>query len=267
MNPAIGFVLLTHHKPHMIHRLINKLNAMFDHPPIACHHDFSKCDLSVEALPENVSLVQPHVEISWGEFAEVEGTARATQLLYENPATSPDWFVFLSGTDYPIKPAKQILQDLKSSSCDAFIHCELIQAGAFQHAWQELCYSRYCAKDPSFFSSEFKCYAGHQWFCASRRAAEYIIDFHTTQTALAEHYHDTVHASESYFQCVLANAPHLNLNNETWRYIDWSAGGQHPKTLGLNDLPKLLASHAHFARKFDADTAALILDQLDALTS
>jgi hypothetical protein len=266
MIPTIGFVLLTHHKPHMIRRLIDKLNAMFDHPPIACHHDFSKSDLPLKTLPANVSLVAPHVEISWGEFGEVEGTARALRLLYENPA-SPDWFVLLSGTDYPIKPAQHILQDFKLSSFDAYIHCELIQAGAFKHPWQELCYQRYYRKDPNFFSSEFKCYAGHQWFCANRRAAEYLVEFHATKTALAEHYRDVVHASESYFQCVLANAPHLKLNNETWRYIDWSAGGPHPKTLGILDLPKLLASHAHFARKFDADTDASILDELDALTS
>jgi hypothetical protein len=266
MTPTIGFVLLTHHKPRMIQRLINKLDAMFDHPPISCHHDFSKSDLTVEALPANVSVVSPHVEISWGAFAEVEGTARAIRLLYEN-SPGPDWFVLLSGTDYPIKPARRIIEDLGSSVFDAYIHCELIQAGAFRRPWQGLCYHRYCAKDPNFFSSEFRCYAGHQWFCANRRAAEYILEFYTTKPALAEHYRDVAHASESYFQCVLANAPHLKLNNETWRYIDWSAGGPHPKTLGILDLPKLLASHAHFARKFDADTDASILDELDALTS
>lgn len=266
MTPSIGFVLLTHQKPHMIRRLINKLNAMFDHPPVACHHDYSKSTLPVEALPDNVSIVMPHVEISWGEFAEVEGTMRALRLLYEN-SSGPDWFVFLSGTDYPIKPAQHILRDLRASQFDAHIFCELIQLGAFRDPWQARCYERYCMKEPGFFSSDFKCYAGHQWFCANRRTAKHLIEFYETQPALAEYYRDSVHASESYFQCVVANAPHLKFSNEIWRYIDWSAGGPHPKTLGTGDLPKLLASHAHFARKFDADTDASVLDELDAVTS
>lgn len=265
MTSAIGFVLLTHHKPHMIERLVAKLCAMFDAPPIACHHDFSKCDLRVEALPGNVSFVRPHVETAWAQFSEVEATARAIRLLYESPS-APDWFVYLSGADYPIKPARQILQDLRATSSDAYINAELIRHDAFKRPWQQLCYQRYCTKKPNPFSRDFECYAGSQWFCANRRAAEYIIEFHATKTALADHYRDLQFTSESYFQCILANAPHLRLTEETWRYTDWSAGGSHPKTLGVEDLPKLLASPAHFARKFDADADARILDALDALT-
>jgi hypothetical protein len=266
MTPAIGFVLLTHNRPHMFERLVAKLGAMFDAPPIACHHDFSKCDLRVESLPGNVSLVRPHVETSWAGFSEVEATARAIRLLYESPS-APDWFVYLSGADYPVKPARQILQDLRASSSDAHINAELIRPDAFTHPWHGLCYHRYCTKEPNPFSPGFKCYAGGQWFCANRRAAEYILEFHATRTALADHYRALRFTSESYFQCILANAPHLGLNEQTWRYTDWSAGGAHPKTLGMADLPALRASPAHFARKFDADADARILDELDRFTS
>ncbi|HEV2800160.1 MAG TPA: beta-1,6-N-acetylglucosaminyltransferase [Pyrinomonadaceae bacterium] len=266
MAPTVGFVLLTHNKPQMTGRLIAKLCSMFDAPPIACHHDFSKCDLPVESLPANVSFVRPHVETSWASFTEVEATARAIRLLYESQS-APDWFIYLSGADYPIKPAAQILRDLRASESDAHINAELIERGRFTHPWHGLCYHRYCTKRLTPFSPRFKCYAGGQWFCANARAAEYIVEFHATQTALADHYRDLQFASESYFQCVLANAPHLRLSEQTWRYTDWSAGGAHPKTLGMEDLPTLLASHAHFARKFDADTDARVLDELDARTS
>lgn len=266
MTPPVGFVLLTHNKPQMIERLVAKLCAMFDAPPIACHHDFSKCDLRVESMPANVSFVSPHVETAWASFAEVEATARAIRLLYESPSV-PDWFVFLSGADYPCKPAAQILRDLRASTSDAHINAELIHPDAFTRSWHGLCYHRYCTKRPTPFSAAFQCYAGSQWFCANRRAAEYIVAFHTRRTFLSEHYRDLHFTSESYFQCVLANAPHLQLNEQTWRYTDWSAGGAHPKTLGMEDLPRLLASDAHFARKFDADADARILDELDAITA
>ncbi|HEY0170079.1 MAG TPA: hypothetical protein VGB98_03430, partial [Pyrinomonadaceae bacterium] len=67
-----------------------------------------------------------------------------------------------------------------------------------------------------------------------------------------------------YFQTILANAQGLKLNNNNWRYTDWSPGGPHPKTLLVEDMPALVASTAHFARKFDADTDVRILDELDA---
>jgi hypothetical protein len=46
-------------------------------------------------------------------------------------------------------------------------------------------------------------------------------------------------------------------------YIDWSAGDEHPKTLGVSDLLHLRSSHALFARKFDMGVDADVLDALD----
>jgi hypothetical protein len=293
MEPVAGFVLLTHAKPRQIQRLIFRLNSMFDHPPIVCHHDFSQCELPVDTFPANVSFVRPHLATEWARFSVVEATVLALRQMYQAPA-SPDWFVLLSGADYPIKPAAQIRRDLGEGSCDAYIHHELIAANRFERDWQRSCHQRYCVKKftyPSLttrlrptrrslilrhpllatsfvpFSEAFRCFAGSQWFSANRRAAEFIVEYHATRRALAAHYRELMFPEESYFQCILANAPHLKLQNCNLRYIapaDSPVGGPHPKTLVLDDLPKLIASPAHFARKFDIDLDAQVLDALDA---
>jgi hypothetical protein len=121
------------------------------------------------------------------------------------------------------------------------------------------------------FSNEFSCFAGEYWFCANRLAAEYIIDFHKTKTALADHYRMldecTIVPDESYFQTILCNSPNLRISKNNWRYIDWLGnGGPVPKLLSIEDLPKLRESMAHFARKFDADMDGDILDALDTVT-
>lgn len=67
-SQSIGFILLTHTKPLQIHRLINTLNRMFNYPVIVCHHDFDKCELSVDALSKNVLLVRPHIKTEWAGF-------------------------------------------------------------------------------------------------------------------------------------------------------------------------------------------------------
>jgi len=293
MNTLIGFILITHTKPQQIIRLMTKLNKMFDNPLIVCHHDFSKCNLAVDAIPKNVSFVYPHLHTGWGEFSTVEATVRAIQRMYEAP-TNPDWFVLLSGADYPIKSSGQIVHDLTSSPHDAHIHFEQIKYKAYEVGWHRSYYERYCSvRLLSFpfltrrlnlvrrelrlthpvlttpflpFSEKFHCFGGSSWFCANRRAAEYIIEFHKTRPDVTLHYQGVKNADESYFQTILANAPHLKLHTNNWRYTDWSLGDDHPKTLGMEDLPQLLASSAHFARKFDIDVDQTILDELDIIT-
>ncbi|MGH8001759.1 MAG: beta-1,6-N-acetylglucosaminyltransferase [Brasilonema sp.] len=272
---------------------------MFNYPLIVCHHDFSKCDLSVDTLPKNVLLVRPHLETKWADYSLVEATIRALRLMYEAP-DAPDWFVLLSGADYPIKTARQILHDLASSPYDAYIQHEHITYETYRYdirksiLWQKNSYQRYCTKSLFFhlpkkycaqlnleiclehplltkaflpFSRKLACFSGSQWFCANRKAAEYIIDFHSKRNAITLHYSKLKFSEESYFQTILANASHLRLQNDRRRYIDWSGGGSHPKTLLMEYLPNLLTSSAHFARKFDIDIDSTILDELDTITS
>ncbi|MBN3949281.1 MAG: hypothetical protein HWQ38_23605 [Nostoc sp. NMS7] len=272
---------------------------MFNYPLIVCHHDFSKCDLSVDTLSKNVLLVRPHLQTEWAGFALVEAPIQALRLMYEVP-DPPDWFVLLSGADYPIKTARQILDDLTSSSDDAYIQHEQITYETYKSdvkpnmLWLKNSYQRYCTKSFSFhyskkylvhlnleiclehplltkpflpFSKKVACFSGSQWFCANSKAAKYIIDFHSQINPLTLYYSKLKYADESYFQTVLANASHLKLQNDRRRYIDWSDGGCHPKTLLMEDLPNLLASSAHFARKFDIDIDSNILNELDHITS
>ncbi|QSJ20559.1 hypothetical protein JYQ62_18810 [Nostoc sp. UHCC 0702] len=262
-----------------------------------CHHDFSKCDLSVDTLPKNVLVVRPHVQTEWGRFSLIEATVKALRLMYEVP-DAPDWFVLLSGADYPIKSAKQILDELASSLYDAYIQYEEITYEIYQQdlkpnmLWLKNSYQRYCTKSFSLnylkkyyaqlnleirlehpvltkpflpFSKKIACFSGSQWFCANRKAAEYIIDFHSKENPITLHYSKLMYADESYFQTILANASHLKLKNDRLRYIDWSTGGPHPKILLMEDLPNLLASSAHFARKFDIAIDSTILDELDKI--
>jgi hypothetical protein len=41
-------------------------------------------------------------------------------------------------------------------------------------------------------------------------------------------------------------------------------GGHHPKNLGMEDIPRILGSEAHFSRKFDLSKGAEVFDAIDA---
>jgi hypothetical protein len=115
----------------------------------------------------------------------------------------------------------------------------------------------------------FRCWAGEHWFCVNRRAAQYLLEYHERGSVLADHYrHEepyTIVPEESYYQSVYCNAEGLRLDQQNFRYTDWGQGGtKSPKTLTTADLPKIMASGCHFARKFDTDVDAGVLDSLDA---
>jgi hypothetical protein len=306
MSPPIGFVLLVNpfNKLEQSERLIRKLNRMFDHPPIACHHDFGQNPRFIENLPGNVQIVRPHVATRWGDFSCVEAAIQALRLLYAG-AGGPEWFVFLSGADYPIKPASQILAELKASPYDGHMEHKLVSEGDLAYpadpdnlqawrgeTWLRQCRKRYCSlrldvrginrylrfstrtfwlEHPIFtrgrlpFTPEFKCYAGEVWFSANHRCTRRILDFYDHDCRVAKHYRKTLVPEESYLQTVLANAPDLKLSQNYLRYVDWTRGGSNPKVLTMEDLPKLTKSGSHFARKFDESVDATILDELDKL--
>jgi hypothetical protein len=266
---------------------------MFDQPPIAWHHDFTFCDLPLDSVTKNISLIHPHLRTGWGKYSLVEATLKALKRLVEshNP---PDWFILLSGADYPVKSADKIVYDLSTSAFDAHISHKWIRFNDYESDWQRLCYDRYCAvqfelslikrlhpasglitlSHPVFtswltpFSRNFSCFAGEYWFCANKSAIEYIVKFHRARPALANHYRRrdvyTIVPDESYCQTILCNS-HLKISQNNWRYIDWSPGGLHPKTLLTEDLTTLRCSTAHFARKFDPDVDEGVLDALDEL--
>lgn len=284
MNPPIGFIITSYSLPQQLERLVARLNVVFNHPPIVCHHNFHQCALATEHFPKNVSFVRPHLQTGWGTFSTVLSVILALEQLYAPPET-PDWFVLLSGSDYPITTAGQVLKDLQTGGYDAHVGHVLIDPDALETDWQKMAFRRYgrvhfrlpfrkstlivrnalLAKIFLPFSKTFQCYAGSFWFSANRRAVRHILDFHKTRPQLARHYAHASLPDESYFITILKNAAALKVNNNTWRYTDWSAGGDHPKTLGLADLPKILGSSAHFARKFDMARDRAVLDELDRI--
>ncbi len=288
----IGFVLLTHANPPQMLRLVRRLNSMFDHPPIVCHHDFGKCPLPEGFLPENVEFVLPYLSTGWAKYSVVKATVIALSQMYRR-ADSPDWCVILSGACYPIKLAAQILANLSAGEYDAHFEVKDLNQEALSTNLHKLYFTRYCVKKipypsvdkslrlktryiplPHFIGSHFlpfhaglRCYAGSQWFSVNRRAAAYIAEFQKTPdaAALAKHYETMLFSEESYFQTIVCNAPGLKVHDDNLMYLDWQEGEAHPKLLTLEDLEALKASPKHFARKFDMSHDADLMDALDQI--
>ena len=115
----IGFVILSHRDPDQLLRLCRRLATLYDDPPIACHHDFSQSSLDPRLFPPCVSFVTPSMATTWGKWVGIKITLAATELLYR--VDDPDYFVLLSGSDYPLASARTVERDLVASGADAFL--------------------------------------------------------------------------------------------------------------------------------------------------
>ncbi len=305
MSTTIGFVVVSHDKPAQLLRLIRRLMKLYGNPPIVCHHDFSKCSLEGFDFPKEVTFVRPHIETKWGGISVCLAFVAALHAMYQR-ADSPDWFVFLSGADYPVRPAQTVLDQLSLGGFDAYLDHRLVEYPwtpdpsvkyapyAFDSAaWVPLAYDRYVAlrfwlpwyswarRKPvkiivgnlrsqvlirlfTPFSETLKCYGGSGWFTCNRKAAERLLAQNLENRSLLAHYSRKFAADESLSQTILCNQPDLKISKNDMRYIDGSLGGPHQKTLGMEDVPGILASGAHFARKFDLAKGAEVFDAIDA---
>ena len=122
------------------------------------------------------------------------------------------------------------------------------------------------------FAPDFKCYYGDHWFTGNHKIADILLNPLNKHLRLRRYlrFRHTV-AEECYYQTVLANTAGLKICKATKRFADWSQsaggplGGPHPKLLTLEDLPAIVSSKPHFARKFAQDSP--VLDELDKMLS
>jgi hypothetical protein len=297
MNPPIGFVLITHNNPEQILFLCEQLTARFDRPPIVIHHDFHQTPLNTAIFPANVTFVPDWLQTNWGGFAVVDGQLRALRILYKN--SNPDWFVVLSGADYPINSSDFILRDLYGHDCDAYLDHRRIQfcrlpippggwgVENFIHpSWVTLAFERYMAIGFGFyklatrmnwrtkalylrsdflikrltpFDGSLHCYAGDHWLTGSRSAANALLEDNDINRRLTAHYRKRPNPDEAFHHTVLCNDPSLRVSTDNKRYADWEGCTNHPRTLTESDFPRLLASTDHFARKFAFHPEALLV--------
>jgi hypothetical protein len=306
MPVKIGFAILSYNEPGQLLRLTQTLTAMFGAPPIACHHNFGQCQLDESLFPENVRFVRPYIFTKWGHVTTPLAALRAFRSLRENDR--PDWYVLLSGSDYPVQPAEKISAELDRSSYDAYLdHREIVSweipaaqtqaiSGFGRPDWIPLAYDRYLAigfwwPRPSrkmlqagvfpyirkgyFYHLRDEritrwiqihrpahIYAGCFWFQANARAIDRLLDGDAMRR-LVRHFRGRRVPEEGLFHSALCGRPDLRISTNHYRYEDWSHDiyGSSPKWLGVEDLPNIAASGAHFARKFRPD--GVVQDRID----
>ena len=292
----VAYLILAHNNPRHLQRL---LGALFSNSSAFFIHIDRKSTLTdfLNINGENVQVSEERIPVYWGDFSMVEATLILLRMSLADQRRF-DYFVLLSGTDYPLHPVSYIESFLNSHKGKEFINivrmpCEAAGKPFYRlttyqpspgeskiaRGMRNLLVTARIIPKVRDYNSHFPHLVPHggcEWWALSREACEYVQSFVVNESDVVNFFRNTVCPDESFFQTILGNSPYKARTRRNLMYTDWTGGGAHPAYLTEKHIdlfkatPSITlddiygAGEILFARKF-SDEAEEIVRQLDQL--
>jgi hypothetical protein len=242
----------------------------------------AKSAIDINSLHPAARLVQPRINIHWGQFSQVEATLHSMrQVLLE--AGDFDKLVFISAQDAPLLPNRRLKIELAALAGRELLDCVAIGP----QGWA--CAERYQYFHASGAPGTLACRAanrimrvgglrramvngwqpwgGSSWWSLSRECVEAILGRVRADPAIVRFFRSVSCPDEMFFQTLVMNSPfRTRVVLDNFRHIDWAgAKARHPKVLDERDFAAISASRAHFCRKLETQASAALLPLLRRL--
>ncbi len=228
----ICYLILAHDNFKHLDRLIAALNV--DDVSFFIHID-RKTEEQYESDKENVVIIPEHFDIRWGGYQMIEASLALMRMATKRVADA-DYYILLSGVDYPIRPKAFLYKLLEQKK--EYIDILLMPAPAkpmsrFYYRYFE--YDRRNIKlyNPKFLfevllkklnvrrNIPFKLYAGTQWFALTRECLSYILDTIEKEPSYERFFKYSLVPDESFFHTIIGNSPFLQNTETGLVYTDW----------------------------------------------
>jgi hypothetical protein len=277
----VAYLIRAHHAPTQLERLVDRLDS--EHAGFFIH---VSARTSATTLAKMHELVGDRANVTWVErvptyyagFSLVEATLSGLRpIAAADPV--PEHTVILSGQDYPVRPVDEIEAFFDDNRGRSYVeHFALPAAGKWpgEHGgldriryryYERINYKTRTLRLPLLrrkFPAGLRPYGGGAWCALSADAVRFIVQYTRENPDVVSFFRHVKIPDEIYVPTVLMNSPlRETIVPDDVHYIDWSAGGARPKTLGTEDFDRIVASGKLFARKFDPRYDARILDLLD----
>jgi hypothetical protein len=274
----LAHLILAHAHPGQLSRLVNAL-AHKD-ADIYVHID-AKSDLAdfahLNKQPQ-LYFIKNRVSVFWGTYSMVSATLNSFEEILEHQIPYSH-INLLSAQDYPLAPSDHIHDFLATNADKTYMH-SLYIPDDWDEAMERITtynFGDYKFKGHYLLQHAVKFlgirrkmprgvepYGRSQWFTITPLCARYVIDYLNEHPRMKRFFRMSFAPDEFVFQTVLMNSPHkASLVNDNLRYIDFSNGGYHPKTLTSGDAMTLLNSGKLYARKFDQEKSSALLEFID----
>lgn len=229
----ISYLILAHNNFSHLNRLIGALsdgNADFYiHIDKKAAIEYGNSNASVHIIPQRF-------DIKWSGFTMIEATLALMQTAYDKSPES-DYYILISGADYPVRPVNFLYDQLKAGK-------EFINIGEAPSPHQpmsrfEYYYFEYDRRNHRFhpyslvekickklgvkrrFNCNFKIYVGSQWFALTRSCIGYILDA-VKDKAYEQFFRHALVPDEAFFQTIVGNSPFMSNIAPAMTYTDWN---------------------------------------------
>jgi hypothetical protein len=232
------------------------------------HIDRKSTDDSLRQLPERLQH-HPNIKflsrrkVAWGGLSQVSVELEAARAALKD--RNWDYFVFLSGTDLPVRPLGDLEELLASADCRSFIDRREIKTlpprlrerlrkrnrraylEFFGRPWRLPLPLRWFGKLPRYY--------GSQWHFLHRSYVEDTLE-RVDRVGIPRVMRYCSIPDEVFWQNIPEDTDDriIPFNH---RYIQFS--GKHPRWLLEADIPHIESSGAFFARKFDTQVSAAVV--------
>lgn len=286
-----AYIIIAHKDPQQVYRLISRLND--GNSEFFVHIDIKVNIKPFEILSDfgNKSHFLSRFDSKWGSFGTIYPYLSGLQEIKDSDKIF-DRIMLLSGQDYPIKSNKEIDDFFENSTYSNFVNYFPIPNHAkwpggdrgglyrvdkyyFGAKWYEL----FCSKTMNFLAGylpflrrslpyEMRPYTGQTWWNLDIYAVDYILNFLKNHPKYIGYHKNTFVADELFIQMIIGNSTDKKLldsiENSEKRFTIWeNATSAHPKILKVSDFDAIKLSSDLFARKFDENVDAEILDVID----
>lgn len=294
----LGIVILAYHRPEQLAILVEALR----HPQVAVYlHIDSGAEITpfraaLAATGSGDVDWLPRHRSGWATVgivdAELEGIARAV-------ADACSYVLVISGEDFPLRPIGEIVAFTEANRERSFLETYELPYGAWpldgrqrtdfytctiagsrytcvplgedtsamspaRRALNWALRLRFMFKPKRRFPSYVRPFGGQQWLNLSRDAAVHVLEFVARHPDYRSYHVHTACPDEMFVQSILLGtgfADDHEVVDDDLRFLRW-VGGDHPKTLGIKDLPAMLEGCDLFARKIVADADPQLFGKL-----
>ena len=279
-----AYLIMAHNQPKLLEILIQCLD--YHENDIYVHldqkwTDFDGTDLYKYVKKSKLYILKDRYDVRWGSYSQILCEVR---LLEEAVKKHYSYYHLMSGMDLPLKPQKEIHEIFDKSNNIEYIHFDAPEidsevykrvskynffASKSKKIWEKIAYHLIMALQ--FKVDLGKKYGltfqkGANWFSITDELVQYVID---NKNLIEKVFKHTRCADEVFLQTLVVNSKfknHISPNNFCDNYesilycIDWKRG--YPYVYRDDDYDELIGSNMCFARKFDINVDAKIVEKI-----
>lgn len=295
----LACIVLAHHLPSQLALLLSALR----HPQVQVyvHIDRRKSlgpfTRALEAADISDVVLLPRHKSWWSSPGTLDA---ALEGLAAGVADGCDYFITISGQDFPLKPIKEIVAIFDRAGPRSYL--SYWPVSEFPHRWRgrertdfyaytvrgrrevciprgedvglfnwrgrilnELLRMRTAFKPPRRHPPYVRPFLGSDWWNIPRVAADYVLRFRDEHPDFRRWHEYTYAPGDMFVHSILLGtdfARHHEIVNDRLRFVIRQEGSPHPRTLTTDDTSAILESEKLFARKFDQRVDCAVLESL-----